>query len=32
VVDTRTGRALKRAHPNSYQTCEEVSLEADGDS
>lgn len=31
VVDTRTGEALKRAHKNSYRTCEEVCETTDGD-
>ncbi len=31
VVDTRTGRALKRAHHDRYETCQEVCEKTDGD-
>jgi micrococcal nuclease len=32
VVDTRTGEALKRAHKDSYEVCQEVCVETDGTS
>lgn len=31
VVDTRTGQALRREHTHTYQTCEKVCEETDGD-
>jgi micrococcal nuclease len=32
VVDTRTGEALKRAHHDHYETCQEICIETEGTS